>query len=321
MRSDGFDVAIVGAGPAGLSAALVLARCCRAVFVCDAGTPRSAGTRTMHGFLTRDGIAPEEFRRIAREEVESYANVVYRDVRAVDARCRERGFEVELADGPWIRARKLLIATGLADELPSIAGIENFYGTSVFHCPYCDGYELRGEALAAYGRGNAALELARALTGWSSDVTLFSDGRSTLGAGARERLASNGVDLVETRVDRLAGRDGQLEAVVLADGRAREVRGLFFAGPTRPQSLLAVRLGCRITHRGAVHAGRYEASAVPGVFVAGNITKDVQLSIVAAAEGARAAFGIHRSLIREEFERAATGRRILEHPAGERANH
>jgi thioredoxin reductase len=318
MRASEFDVAIVGAGPAGLSAALVLARCCRAVFICDAGTPRSAGTRTMHAFLTRDGISPDEFRRIAREEVEGYANVVFRAVRAVDARCLEHGFEVELADGRGIQARKLLIATGLTDEVPPILGIEDFYGTSVFHCPYCDGFELRGTPLAAYGRGKAGLELARALTGWSSDVTLFSDGRAALDADARERLARNGVDLVEARVARLAGRDGQLEAVVLADGQERKVRGLFFAAPTRPQSLLALRVGCPLTKRGGVHAGRYEASGVPGVFVAGSIIKDVQLSIVAAAEGARAAFGIHRSLVREEFEHAATGRRILEHPEDER---
>lgn len=325
VRGDGrgggrYDVAIVGAGPAGLSAALVLARCCREVFVCDAGTPRSAATEVMHGFLTRDGIEPAEFRRLAREELGRYENVALRDARAVDARrAGEAGFAVDLADGERVRARKLLVATGLVDELPPLEGFGEFYGTSVFHCPYCDGYELRGAPLAVYGRGRRAFEMARALTGWSRDLTLVSDGPAGLAPEARRHLERNRIRVVETRVARLAGRDGRLEAVVLADGRALQVRGLFFDTPTRPQSLLAQRVGCRLTKKGGVRCGQYEATDVPGVFVAGNLTKDVQLSIVAAAEGARAAFGIQRSLLREDFERRATGRRRVEHPPVEHA--
>jgi thioredoxin reductase len=313
-NAERYDVAIVGAGPAGLSAALILGRCCRSVFVCDAGTPRSGPTRVMHGFLTRDGVEPAEFRRLAREELGRYANVTLRDARAVGARRQAAGFELRLQGGARLSARKLLIATGVADELPPLEGLRELYGTSVFHCPYCDAYELRGQPVAAYGRRQRGLELARALTGWTSDVTLFSDGPSGLGAEERRRLARNAVRLVEDRVARLVGHDGQLEAVVLACGRELRVRALFFDAPARAQSLLAQRVGCRLTAKGGVRCGQYEASDVPGVFVAGNITKDVQLSIVAAAEGARAAFGIHRSLLREAFERRATGRRTVEHP-------
>jgi thioredoxin reductase len=327
MREDRrFDAAVVGAGPAGLSAALVLARCCRDVFVCDAATPRNAATQVMHGFLTRDGIAPAEFNRLARDELRRYPNVVLRWSRAVDARrASDAGFELELDDGLCVHARKLLIATGLVDELPAIPGLSDFWGSSVFHCPYCDGYEVRDQPLGVLGRRERGLELARALRGWSRDVTLLSNGPSDLGPDARRSLERNGIRQIESRIARLSGRGGQLESVLLDGGEQVALRALFLDTRTRPQSLLALRVGCKLTRKEGIRCGRYEATDVPGVFVAGNITRDVQLSIVAAAEGARAAFGIHRSLVREEFEESATGRRPLEHPevddAGSQGRH
>src|SRR5262245_30346197 len=149
-----YDVIIVGAGPAGLSAALMLGRSRRRVLVCDTGHPRNAAARAMHGFLTRDGMPPLEFLAIAREQLRQYDTVELRGVEVVEAACHpDASFHVALADGARHTSRKLLIATGVVDNVPEIPGFRELYGRSVFHCPYCDGWEVRDQPLAIYGRG------------------------------------------------------------------------------------------------------------------------------------------------------------------------
>ena len=308
------DVVIVGAGPAGLSAALVLARCGRRILVCDRGTPRNWAAKRMHGFLTREGIAPQEFLRLAEEEVRAFDCVRYWRGEIKEARAEGDGtFRVRVGDDD-VRARKLLIATGLEDRLPDVAGLRELFGSAVFNCPYCDGWEFRDQPLAAYGRRNRGFEMARALTVWSRDVVLCTDGGSGLSPGQRDALQRNGVRLVEERVASLEGSDGQLRAIVFRSGLRVPRAALFFDTPSRGQSSLAGQLGCRFNRNGGVLCGQHEATSVPGVFVAGNILRDVQLSIVAAAEGARAAFGINRALAREDFTRRATGHAAVEHP-------
>jgi len=297
------DALIVGAGPAGLSAALVLGRACRRVMICDDGTPRSWASKAIYGFLTRDGIEPGEFRRLARSELRRYPNVEYRSCHVARARKLANGtFEVQ-AGRARVRCRKLLIATGVMDQLPQISGLEELFGTSVFQCPYCDGWELRGKPVAVYGKDQRGLEIARALTAWTTDIALCTDGGTTLSRADRKRLRSNGIRIFEQRIVRLVGTAGKLRSIRFADGSSLARAALFFDTACRGQSRLAESLGCQFKRRGGIRCGRYEATSVAGVYVAGNIIKDVQLSVVAAAEGAQAAFGINRCLTREDFER------------------
>lgn len=313
MRSE-WDAVIAGAGPAGLSAALVLGRACRRVLLCDTGTPRSWASKEMHAYLSRDGIVPARFLDLARREVLKYPGVRFARVEVKGARRRGTGFAVRLADGRRIRARKLLIATGVFDLLPPLPGIEPLFGRSVFQCPYCDGWEMRGRRVAVYGRRQRGLQMARAMTAWTGDIVLCTDGRAGYRERERRDLDRNGIRLIEKPIAALQGARGRLRALVFRDGEALPRDALFFDTPSREQSKLAASLGCRFGRDGGVLCGDYEATSVPGVFVAGNIIRDVQLAIVAAAEGARAAFGINRSLTREDYERRATGRRRLEHP-------
>jgi thioredoxin reductase len=297
-----FDVVIVGAGPAGLSAALILGRARRSVLLCDTGRPRNGASRAMHGFLTRDGIPPLEFLAMARGELARYDTVELRRVEVTDAECREdKRFDVLLANGERLRARKLLIATGVVDNVPAVDGLRELYGSSVFHCPYCDGWEVRDQPIAIYGRGARGAGLSFELTLWSRDLVLCTDGPGELDDDVRAKLTRNGIVIREDRVRKLEGRDGILEHIVFDDGSRLARRALFFTTGQFQRSDLSVRLGCQINDKGTVMTGRYEATHLEGLYVAGDASRDVQWVVVAAAEGAEAAFAINTDLIKQDL--------------------
>ena len=263
----------------------------------------------MHAYLSRDGVVPRRFLELSRHEVLKYPQVRFVKAEVRTAKRQGTRFEVRLGDRQRVRCRKLLIATGVYDLLPPVRGIEALYGRSVFQCPYCDGWEMRGTRVAVYGRGQRGLQMARAMTAWASDLVLCTDGRAKYSPADRRALLRNGITVIEKPIAELRGSRGRLRAVVFQDGDTLARDSLFFDTPSRNQSKLAESLGCQFNHKGGVICGEYEATSVPGVFVAGNIIRDVQLSIVAAAEGARAAFGINRALTREDFDARANSAR------------
>lgn len=306
-----YDCIVVGAGPAGLSAALMLGRCRRAVLVCDIGNPRNARSAGVHNYLTRDGIAPSEFLDLARKDVEQYPSVEFRQVEVLDATRSADGFRVVCADGRQLSARKLLLATGVVDELPEIEGLTSLYGTSVHHCPYCDGWEWRDQPLAIYGRGQEGLALTLGLTVWSDDLVLCTDGPSKLSEEELEQLSREGIEVREERVVRLEGGDGQLERLIFENGKSLMRRALFICSGQHQRSALARKLGARFTDKGAVDTGTCEATDVPGLYVAGDSSKEAQFVIVATAEGAEAGLAINKALLKEDLaqNRNSTPRR------------
>jgi thioredoxin reductase len=295
-----WDCIIVGGGPAGLSAALMLGRCRRRVLLCDLGDQRNLRSHALHGYLTRDGVSPSEFLRLARAELGRYGTVECRKLEIVEAAREDGGFSVCAADGTRLRARKLLLATGLVDELPALDGLDALYGTSVHHCPYCDAWEWRDRPLAAYGDGEAASGLALSLTFWSPDVLLCTGGAG-LPDGAMARLAAAGVRIREEPVLRLEGSEGRLERIVFASGGPAARSALFVVAGQRQRSPLAERLGCRFTETGTVNTGTCEVTNVPGLFVAGDASKEAQFVAVAAAEGSEAGMAIHKALMKEDL--------------------
>jgi thioredoxin reductase len=289
-----YDAIIVGAGPAGLSAALILGRCCRRVLVCDGGQGRNAASSALHGFLSRDGLPPAELRRIAREQLRPYETVELREALVTDAQRTDGAFAVELSTGERVQAGKLLLATGVLDELPPIPGLAERWGRTVFPCPYCDAYEFRDRSLGVLGRAPAAVAQARALTTWSHRVTLFCHGSTDLGADDRKALQGHGIAVVDPPVRALEGAGTTLEGVRLADGQLVACAALFVSQGQQQRSPLAGRLGCRPAEGCAIETQEHESTHIPGLYVAGDASDNLQLAIVAAAEGAEAGFAINR---------------------------
>jgi thioredoxin reductase len=287
------DVIVVGGGPAGLSAALMLGRCRRTVIVCDAGQPRNRVSRALHGYLSRDGVDPAEVLRVGRLETQGYGVLHCRGTVTRITRDGE-GFAVHLETGRALGARRVLLATGVEDDLPSVPGVEACYGRSVFHCPYCDGWEWRDRRLAVYGRGRGGAALALSLRTWADDVILVTDGPARMSRAGADALQAVGIPVHAAPLRALRHADGTLEALVFADGAELPRDALFFTTGQRPQSTLARDLGCEVTRKGTIRTDRFGQTCVDGIFVVGDASPDVQFVAVAAAEGAKAAVAINK---------------------------
>jgi thioredoxin reductase len=298
-----YEAIIVGGGPAGLNAALILGRCRRKVLLCDEGKPRNRVSRGVNGFITREGVKPHELRRIAREELRDYPTIEIRDGAVVDdvTFLQGTGFEILLEDGTKHCTRKLLLTTGVEDKLPDIPGFAELYGHGVYNCPYCDGWEERDRPLAVYGKEDKGKNFALQMTIWTRDIVLCTDGPANLKPDDRERLERHGVVIREDKVVRLEGDDQKLNMVHFAAGEPLPRDGLFFITGAKPDCALATKLGCQLTDKGYVRTVGNEETNVPGLFVAGDASQGVQFAVVAAAEGALAAFEINSELIEEDL--------------------
>lgn len=289
------DVVVIGGGPAGLAAALNLGRGCKKVLLCDAGPRRNAAAEEMHGFVTRDGTPPGEFRRIGREQLAPY-DVEIRDAGVHGIECRGDGFEITLTDGSSVTCRRVLLATGMVDEIPDLPGIAELWGRSIFQCPYCHGWEVRGRTWGILANTVALLEFAIFVTGWASQVVAFTNGPLDLPPELRARLNDADVVVEPRRIRRLASTaDQRLRAVELADGTAVPCDAMVMRPPQRQPPLVG-RLGLALDDAGYVRVSEREETSVLGIYAAGDLTTPVQGAMVAAAAGVRAAWAINHEL-------------------------
>jgi len=292
------DAIIIGGGPAGLSAALVLGRCLRRVLVCDAGHPRNESARIFNGFLSRDGSTPVEFLQICRDQLRRYETIELRTVKVVDVEREDCQFNAILETGERIAGRMLLLATGLVDELPQIENFRQFYGSTVHNCPYCDGWECRGQPIAVIGGNQDSVDLAIELLLWSKDLVLCTNGPLTCNRKTIKTIRRLDIRVTETPISRLEGDGDKLKGIRFIDGNFLQRSALFFSPGQYQRSHLAEQLGCEFCKdTNCIQCGEDTATNIPGVYAAGNASRGVQLVIAAAAEGMEAAFAINSALL------------------------
>jgi thioredoxin reductase len=293
-----YDVVIAGGGPAGLAAALALGRGRKRVLLCDAGPPRNAAATHVHNFVTRDGTPPAEFRRIARQQLEPYPSVEVRDVRVEDISGERGAFEVRVANGSE-QARRVLLCTGMVDELPDLEGFRALWGRSLFQCPYCHGWEVQDRRFAYLAASVEAVPFALFLRGWTSDVVVLTNGAFALPPDTAASLAAAGVRLEDRRITRLRSNDDRLEAIEFADGGSLP-RDVLFLHPPQRQVDLVRALGLALDSKGYVQVDEAQReTSRPGIYAGGDLVMEAQGALLAAASGLQAAARLNHALTLE----------------------
>ncbi len=298
-----YDVLVIGGGAAGLSASLVLSRARRSVLVVDAGAPRNAPAATMHGFLSRDGMPPAELLAAGRAEVTGYGATIVAGTVTELVRCAPSGFQALLDDGRRVTARKVLVTTGLHDELPDIPGLAERWGKDVLHCPYCHGWEVRDQQLGVLWNGPESVRYAQIVRQWTPDLVLFAP-KDTLTPADRSELVARAIGVVEGVVERVVVRDDTLTAIAMVDGRSIPRQAVFVPPRFVPNHALLTGVGCDLDEQGWVVTGPNGTTSLPGLWAAGNVSNARAQVITAAGEGSAAAIAINTDLVGDDVRTA-----------------
>jgi len=295
-----YDAAIVGGGPAGLSAAIWLGRFLHSVVLIDSGDPRNWEARGVHGYLGLPDVPPKDLRGSGRDEARRFgAELVDGCVRSA-ARLDDEHFRLILDSGQIFESRRLLLAFGIKDEWPDVPGLDKCYGETVHHCPDCDGYEARGCKTVVIASGRKAAGMAFALTTWTRDLVICTNGEpANIEASALAKLDQLNVPVLVDKITRMGSKEGQVRQLELAGGKALDCERIFFALGQYPADDLAVQLGCKRDDQDMIEVDRSQETTILNVYAAGDLVPGPNLAISAAAEGAIAAAAIHRSLMPE----------------------
>lgn len=295
------DCAVIGGGPAGLNAALVLGRSRKQTLLFDDNEPRNRVTHESHGFLTRDGIHPQELKRLAREELANYPEVRIQDERVAHVEKLEERFRIETVNGSVYEAKKLILASGFKETLPDIPRIHEFYGSSLFSCPFCDGYELQDEPLVIISEHEAVFHFAKVVSNWTNRLIVATNGKRVLKPDEKKLLERHGILVYEEAIRSLEGTGGKLRQLVFEDGTAIERTGGFVTAEWHQASTIAQDLGCYLNERGGVETDVMQRTNVKGVFACGDISMGPSQLIISAGQGSLAATSVVASFIEEKF--------------------
>jgi thioredoxin reductase len=297
LRTPVLDAVVVGGGPAGLSAALVLGRARRRVLVLDTGRPANSVSNGVGGLLGHSRILPAELRRAGREQLAGIPSVDVRDGAVVDVDTYVDGFAVKLDGGSVVRSRSLVLAHGLRYDPPPLPGVEALWGRSVFHCPFCDGWEVRDLSLAVHGNGPAAVRSALVVSGWSDDVVLLTDGPAQIG-DERAALERAGVRVREEPIRQLVGGEGWLQRIEFESGPPEQRDAMFVRTARDQPNGLAEALGCELTEGGTIAVDGDGRTGVRGVFAAGDAATEHSRSVAnAIGSGSRVAYAVTLELV------------------------
>ncbi|MEX3712554.1 NAD(P)/FAD-dependent oxidoreductase [Cytobacillus horneckiae] len=298
-----FDTVIIGGGPAGLSAALVLGRARRNVLLIDADRPRNKVTRYSHGFLSRDGISPSDFKAAAHHDISKYPSVTIKRTEVVHARKNDKHFAIVTMNKDVFEAKKIIIATGVKEILPNIKSLGRFYGKSIFNCVYCDGWEVRDKRLAILSSHLGTLQLVKLVYNWSKNLIVCTNGHHPIDQKTKQTLQLKGIEVIETIITELTGAGDQVEAVRFADGREEPIEAGFISPEWCHSGYIANGLGCKKMPQGGIMTDGMGRTNIQGVYAAGDSSNISPSQIaIAVGDGSRTAIGVNMDLTNEEFK-------------------
>ncbi len=297
-----YDCAVIGGGPAGLNASLILGRGRKEVILFDDDTPRNAVTQESHNFITRDGIKPSEFRKAAHTDLRKYATVTIQKERVSHIISDASSFRIQTEAGGDYIAKTIILATGMKDILPDIEGIHDVYGTSLFACPFCDGWELKDIPLVYIADGEHAFHGVKMVSNWNKDIVVCTNGKESLSVDEKNLLAQKQIEVIEDEILQLQGEKGQLKTIQFKNGKELQKEAGFVSYKLQQAVPFAEQLGLEMNEMGGIKTDIYGRTSVKGVYACGDTTaSNPPQLIIAASEGSKAALGVISDFVEETF--------------------
>ena len=301
ISNNTFDIIIVGGSYSGLAAGMALGRAMKKVLIIDSGKPCNRQTQYSHNFITHDGDTPAEIAALANLQVKSYDTVKFFNGLATSGIKTENGFAIQVASGETFAAKKIIFATGIRDILPDIDGLAACWGISVLHCPYCHGYEVRNEKTGILGNGEYGYELARLISNWTNDLTLFTNGHSTFTVEQTEKLEKHKIKIVEKEIERLEHNNGYLQNIIFKDGTKSSLKTIYAHSTFEQHCQIPESLGCELTGEGYIKVDPFQETTVKEVFACGDNATRMRTVANAVAMGTTAGITVSKKMILEEF--------------------
>ena len=296
-----FDVIIVGGSYSGLAAGMALGRALRQVLIIDNGKPCNRQTPHSHNFITQDGKTPKEIATLARQQVEMYKTVTFFNGLATNGVKTDNGFEIQTATGETFGAKKLIFATGIKDIMPDIEGYAECWGISVLHCPYCHGYEVRNERTGILGNGKYGFEFSMLISNWTKDLTLFTNGNSTLTDEQTAKLKRHNIKISETEIKKLEHSNGNIQNVIFSDGTKSSIKAIYASSLFEQHCPIPETMGCELTEQGYIKVDPLLQTTVHGIYASGDNTTRMRTVANAVAMGTTAGIMVNKEIIEEEF--------------------
>lgn len=300
-RQNQFDVIIVGGSYAGLSAGMSLGRSLRKVLIIDSGKPCNEQTPHSHNFLTQDGKTPKEIYELAKKQVLEYKTVEFNQGKAIEAKKVENGFEITTENGEAFEAKKLIIATGIIDEVPNIKGFKESWGISLIHCPYCHGYEFQNKKTGIIANGERGFHISSLVNNLTKDITIFTRGKADFTEEQFQKLEKNNIKIIETEIDELKHQNGNVESLILSDGKVLNFEAVYSAFPFKQHSEIPVSLGCEMTEMGHIKIDQFQKTNIAGLYACGDNCSPMRAVSNAVYTGNFAGVMINAELVNDNF--------------------
>lgn len=301
IHEKSYDVIIIGASYAGLSAGMTLGRSRRNVLIIDSGNPCNRQTPHSHNFLTQDGKTPKEISTEAKRQIEKYNTVQIYNGLAIDGKKNENGFEISTNLNDRFKANKLIFATGIKDIMPTLQGFSECWGISVIHCPYCHGYEYSMESTGILANGDTAFELGKLLSNWTKDLTIFTNGKSTIALEQLQKLKHHNISIVEKEIESLNHHNGYLNSIKFQDNTSKTIKALYSRPNFEQHCEIPKQLGCNYTETNYIMVDPFQKTSEHGIFACGDNSSIMRSVSLAVATGGIAGMMTNKELIEEEF--------------------